>query len=128
MFPSHRILVGIFLAGGLGACARVLLTLLVDRHFHERFAFAGTLAVNLLGCLAIGSVAGLAAPAWVRMVFVGGFLGGFTTYSSFGLLSWDLLEHGRYGTLAAQIAIHLFGGIAGVYAGFALVRAFGLAK
>ena len=42
----------------------------------------------------------------------GGLLGGFTTYSAFGLLSWELLREGRVGAFSGQILIHLLGGIA----------------
>ncbi len=60
----------------------------------------GTLVVNVLGCLALGALAGFevragALPAALRAGVVVGFLGGFTTFSSFGLETVRLLEGGE---------------------------------
>lgn len=99
-----------FVAGGLGALLRVLLVPLVDRRLDAILPFAGTLAVNLLGCFAIGvgSVL-LGGPA--RLVVLGGLLGGFTTYSAFGLLGVELLTQGRTAAALAQLGGHLAGGL-----------------
>lgn len=120
-----RDLLLVFLAGGTGATLRVMLVPLVDRRLEHLLPFGGTLVVNLIGCFAIGL-----AMAWLpqgasRPIVLGGLLGGFTTYSAFGLLSWHLFDSGRHGTLALQMGLHVIIGIVGVWLGLKLGRGFG---
>lgn len=119
-------LVGVFVAGGVGAVARVLLSGRVEQALIERLPFAGTLVVNLIGCLLIGfAAASISATHW-RHVVLGGLLGGFTTYSAFALFSVTLAEQQRWGVLATQIGAHLVGGVVCVWAGFWIARMVGL--
>ena len=114
----------VFLLGGLGALCRVAFSGL----FPVRALPWATLTVNLVGCLAIGVLfvvveehRGLPTP-W-RMALVGGFLGGFTTFSAFGLETWELVQEGR--ALAAAFyagSSVLLGGL-GVAVGVAVARA-----
>jgi CrcB protein len=86
----------VFAFGGLGALGRVALLGLFPVHS----ALLGTLLVNVLGCLPIGvlfqwfEVRELLS-AEVRTGLVAGLLGGFTTFSAFGLELLELLEEGR---------------------------------
>lgn len=86
----------VFAFGGLGALARVALLGL----FPVRSALFGTLLVNALGCLAIGvlfewfETRELLSPE-ARTGLVAGLLGGFTTFSAFGIELLELLESGR---------------------------------
>jgi CrcB protein len=68
---------------------------------------AGTLAVNLIGALALGWLYGrIPEQAKHHPLYQGaatGFLGAFTTMSAFGLDSWLLLEGGRFGWAAIYI-------------------------
>jgi len=87
------------LGGGFGAACRYLLSGLLMRGATGGFPL-GTLTVNLIGCLLIGLWAGLAARhAWLngelRLLLVTGVLGGFTTFSAFGLESLQLLRRGE---------------------------------
>jgi CrcB protein len=119
-------LAGVFVAGGVGACLRVLLSGRVEQALVERLPYAGVLVVNLLGCLAIGiAAAAISATHW-RNIVLGGLLGGFTTYSAFALFTVDLLGQQRWGILATQILGHIVGGVACVWLGFALARVLGL--
>ena len=111
----------VFLFGGAGASLRVFLVGVIDRRLHQILPFAGTLVVNLIGCLAIGFFSAILPPPW-RPIVLGGLLGGFTTYSAFGLLSWDLLEEGRLGAASGQVLIHLIGGLLCVVLGLWLGR------
>jgi CrcB protein len=86
--------------------------------------------VNLGGCLAIGVLAGLVAshrvvmPPPMRVFIFVGILGGFTTFSSFGLDTFTLAEGGRYVPAAVNVAIQVVFGFALVAAGyFAAMRA-----
>jgi CrcB protein len=87
-----------------------------------------TLAINVAGCLAIGALAALAetrglfAGASRAFVFAG-VLGGFTTFSAFGLETFHLLRAGQAPAAAASVAMQLALGLGAVWAGDALVRA-----
>jgi CrcB protein len=116
-------------AGGfLGALLRYGLIGLVDRLLPITAFPYGTLAVNVLGCLAIGVLAGLAEArhlfgAEVRLFAMVGLLGGFTTFSSLGLEVFGMFRGGEaYGALA-NVAAHLALGLPAVWLGFALASA-----
>jgi CrcB protein len=121
-------LAGVFLAGGVGAVSRVLLSGRVEQALVERLPFAGVLVVNLIGCLAIGLAAAMISSDHWRNIVLGGLLGGFTTYSAFALFTVTLAEQQRWGPLAMQIVAHLVGGVACVWAGFWIARMLGLAS
>jgi CrcB protein len=85
----------------------------------------GTLAVNLIGCLAIGLTAGWLqasgnanATAW-RALLIAGVLGGFTTFSSFGMETVNMLRNGQMPMAAAYVLASNLGGVALAWAGFA---------
>ncbi len=88
----------------------------------------GTLAVNLVGCLLIGFLAGLAefrglfSPE-IRMFLLIGVLGGFTTFSTFGYETYQLLRDGQMHFAITNICMSVVLGILGVGAGFALAKA-----
>ena len=119
---------GLFAAGGCGVCLRHALAQAVDERVAQAFAGrglpnAGMLAVNLLGCLAIGALATALPAGPVRTIVVVGLLGGFTTYSSFALVTLELASGGRIPALGWQLGLHLLGGVAMVALGAWLVRA-----
>jgi CrcB protein len=114
------------IGGALGSIARHGVNHLVHvRWLTTRFPVA-TAVANLLGCLVIGLLAGLVAsgrlvmrPLWREFVLVG-VLGGFTTFSTFGLDTF-LLARTHSGTQAAvNVVIQVFGGLAGVSLGYYL--------
>ena len=115
-------LVWVFLAGGVGATLRVVLAGLVDARLSSRLPYAGTLVVNMIGCLAIGVAAVVLPAGTLRTTVVGGLLGGFTTYSAFALFSFELLRDERLGVLAVQIGLHLGLGVVCVALGMGLGR------
>ena len=114
--------------GALGSMARHAVNRAVQHHWPlERFPLA-TLAVNLAGCAAIGVLAGLIAGGrlpmrqpWREFVFVG-ILGGFTTFSTFGLDTITLVRAGDTGRAAANVAVQVAFGLAAVYVGLALAQ------
>jgi len=81
----------------------------------------GTLAVNMVGCLAIGLLAPGLIAAGVREDYrtavVVGLLGGFTTYSSFAWESHQLWTQGRPWAAASYVAASVVGGLALAFAG-----------
>jgi CrcB protein len=86
----------LFMGGGLGATLRFALATWVDQRLPVPFPW-GTLAVNAVGCFAIGVVATVAdehhllSPG-TRLFLVAGLLGGFTTFSTFALETFVLIE------------------------------------
>ncbi len=113
---------GLFAAGGLGACLRHVLALRIDASLGPTsLPYAGTLVVNLLGCLAIGALAAWLSPGPLRIIVLAGLLGGFTTYSTFALLTVELAGSGRWSPLGWQLGLHLIGGVVMVALGAALV-------
>lgn len=93
----------VMVVGALGCAARLWLSTLVDQRYGPAFPF-GTLAVNVIGCLIIGVFAGITRPDGgfvvspiVRQAVMVGFLGGFTTFSSFSLQTLYLMGDGEWG-------------------------------
>ena len=116
----------IAIAGALGSVARYLLAAGVQRVTapHTQVP-AGTLAVNLLGAFAIGIVMAVFAArgefdSRLRIAITVGFLGGFTTYSTFGYETFALLRDGEHLRAAANVGLHVVLGLAGVWLGYAL--------
>lgn len=89
----------------------------------------GTLFVNALGCLLIGLLAGLAESRGffaleARLFLLIGLLGGFTTFSAFGLESFELLRLGNWPMALGNVAAQIFVGLAAVWGGFLLAKLF----
>ena len=95
--------------GALGSVARYLLAGAVDSRLAllwPTFPW-GTLLVNVLGCALIGVAAGISDKPWVKPLVMIGILGGFTTFSSFGLQTVDLLHSGETAKALAYVALSL---------------------
>jgi fluoride exporter len=113
-------------AGASGTLARVALSTWVQRQTTSGLPF-GTAAVNLLGCFLFGLVFALASrhaqADTLRLVLLGGFMGAFTTFSSYMFDTLRLLQEGR--TLAALLNLGLQNGLglAGLMLGIGLGRA-----
>ncbi len=114
---------GVALAGGAGACARLLIDAAVSVRTRGVLPL-GTLAVNLSGALLLGLLVGLAPGGDVRDVAGTGLLGGYTTFSTWMFESHRLAEDGRgaaaLGNLAGSLALGLAGAAAGRALGGAL--------
>ena len=122
---NHILLVAI--GGALGSSARYLTGQAALRLFGPGFPW-GTLAVNVVGSLAIGVFAELITRRFdgspeLRMFVVTGILGGFTTFSAFSLEVTAMMERGDHMTAAAYVLLSLVLSVAAVFAGLALVRA-----
>ncbi len=111
--------------GFLGALARYGLGGFVQRQLPPTAFPYGTLAVNLLGCLLIGVIAGLAETRQLlgqefRAFALIGLLGGFTTFSTFGYETFAMLRAEEYVRAASNIGMHVALGVALVWLGYAL--------
>ena len=117
--------IAVALGGALGSVARHTMNRFVSQQLtHAVPAATGT--VNLVGCLIAGLITGLVVSGQIRMgmtartfVFVG-ILGGFTTFSAFGLDTFTLIHEGRPIAAFANVLVQSAGGIAGVALGYAL--------
>jgi CrcB protein len=98
--PSLFAFLFVFLGGGLGSVARFFLSTLAMRYFGGGFP-VGTLAVNVVGSLFIGVIVALAGKSAgilsdnARFFLAVGFCGGFTTFSTFSLETFTILQEGR---------------------------------
>ncbi|NLV25131.1 MAG: fluoride efflux transporter CrcB [Deltaproteobacteria bacterium] len=120
----HISLVGF--GGMFGSVLRYLVGGWVQHHLFQAGTFPfGTLAVNICGCFLIGAGSGmmeirhLLTPE-LRLLLMVGFLGGFTTFSTFGLESWILIRDGSLLRAAANIVFQVFAGLAAVWLGYSL--------
>ena len=82
----------------------------------------GTLAVNVIGCFLIGVLAGLAATRTVigvdtRAFLMLGVLGGFTTFSAFGLETIEIIRRGDFFVGVTNVALQVTFGLVAVWAG-----------
>jgi CrcB protein len=118
--------------GALGSCARWWLGGWVQRRAAAASGAlplfpAGTLAVNLLGCLLVGFLVALAEERGafdplVRVFLLVGVLGGFTTFSTFGFETVALARDGNWLLAATNVAASVGGGLAGVWMGLVAAR------
>ena len=116
--------------GGLGSVLRFALASFAQRHTApittRCFGYAlpaGTLAVNLVGCLLIGGLAALfirheLPHEQYRLALTVGVLGGFTTFSAFGLDTFVLIQRGHWGFALLNVAVSCVAGTAAVALGF----------
>jgi len=117
-------------AGGfLGAIARYSVGGYVNG-LLERFGFHyGTMFVNIVGCLLIGLISGLAESkeiltAEIRMLVIVGFLGAFTTFSAFGLETFRLIDNAMVLKAFLNVAGQVVFGLLAVWFGIVLSRLF----
>ncbi|GHC50039.1 fluoride efflux transporter CrcB [Roseibacillus persicicus] len=112
----------VFLGGGLGAVARFTLTKAISDWAGIRFPW-GILTCNLLGCFLIGLAAGHAsksAPDWFGPLLIVGFLGGFTTFSTFSNDSLSLIRSGEASLGLINILASVIPGVLAVWLGLRL--------
>ena len=117
----------IALGGGFGSALRYLVSKFIIRFAHGAWMFAGTMTVNIVGSLLIGLLSG-----WMlshqpdnqafRLLFIVGFCGGFTTFSTFAFENLRLIEQQQWVLLAFYIIGSIVLGVAAVWFGMRLVR------
>ena len=122
---QKTVLIGI--AGLIGTLARYWLSGLVARHYGETFPW-GTILVNVIGCFLAGSVFYLSEERFllnpiVRSAVLIGLLGGFTTFSSFGLQTFTLMRDGHFALATVNLTVSNLLGLAMVWVGYSLPKA-----
>lgn len=116
---SAPVVIAAALVGGAGAIARFLLDGAVSQRLRRDFPY-GTLAVNVSGSFALGLLSGAAVAPDALAVAGTGFLGGYTTFSTWMLESHRLEEDGRRWHGGLNIGVSLFLGVTAAWAGRAL--------
>lgn len=112
----------IFIGGGIGAVLRYGAALLAGRCFGT--ALPGTLAVNVLGCLVMGALCGLAQSRVgclseeARLFLTTGLLGALTTFSTLNMELFALLRSGRLTCALVYLGVSLSLGLLATAAGY----------
>jgi len=117
----------IALGGLVGTLFRYWLSGGVARQYGETFPW-GTMVVNLVGCFLAGVVFYVTEERFLlsptlRTVLLIGFLGGFTTFSSYGLQTFTLLRDGEFGLATLNVAASNVLGLFMVWTGYVVSRA-----
>ncbi len=113
--------------GFIGAVFRYLISVFAQSQFPDSKFPYGTVAVNLIGCLLIGFIAGLfelkswGNPQFRLFIFVG-ILGGFTTFSTFSHETFLLWENGKLLMSLLNMGVQVILGLAFVWVGYQLTR------
>ncbi len=115
----------IALGGAIGSVARYLMGRAVQGALHLEFPI-GTFAVNVVGCLAIGVLAKFFLHSQtelpLRATLMIGFCGGFTTFSTFSLETFALMQGGEWGKATAYVVLSALVCVGATAAGFAMGR------
>lgn len=96
-----QFIVAVAVGGSIGSVARYLVALGSNRIFGTNFSW-GIFIINVTGSFLIGALVGLFATRWdlphaVRIFLTVGICGGYTTFSTFSLDSYYLMERGELG-------------------------------
>jgi CrcB protein len=122
---KHLVLVAT--GGALGAIARWRLGALILHHTADwRFPLS-TALVNVIGCLVAGALGGLVVKRDLfspeaRLFLFTGLLGGFTTFSAFGVDTVYLLRRREYAVALAYVLVSVVAGILGLWLAMSAVR------
>ena len=125
-------LILVFVGGGIGSVLRYSTGLMIGRwtptdaqtpHWLSMYPVA-TLLVNLIGCGLIGLAWGLLGDPEegneaLRVALIVGVLGGFTTFSSFGWETIDLMNNGKAGTAMIYVSLSVCVGLFAAWSGHA---------
>jgi len=114
------------IGGGIGSMMRFLTSRFTARLVAAQWLFLGTLAANLIGCFLIGILSG-----WMlshmpdnqpfRLLFIVGFCGGYTTFSTFAFENYRLIEMNQWGILLLYLLASIVLGIIAVWLGMKIV-------
>lgn len=114
------------LGGSAGSILRYLTSVFVQKYFQSAFPFA-TFTANILGCLLIGFLIGTfekheVVQTDLRLLFITGFCGGYTTFSAFAAENVQLLQSGNTTTAFIYIGISIVICLLAVWSGMAISK------
>lgn len=124
---NTALIAAVAVGGALGSIARYLVAIGVGRAFGTSFPW-GILIINVSGSALIGAFIGLFALRWnlpetARVFLTVGICGGYTTFSTFSLDAWYLIERGQAWSAVAYIAGSVVLSIGALIGAMQLVRA-----
>lgn len=124
--PAMRLASLLAIAGALGALSRFYLSGWVEKMLGTDFSW-GTLAVNLIGCFLLGLLMTVGAEAVgmakeYRQAVTIGFLGAFTTFSTFGYETVRWLESGAVVTAITYVCASVVLGVLAAWGGVGMGR------
>ncbi|MDA7921238.1 fluoride efflux transporter CrcB [Verrucomicrobiales bacterium] len=123
-----KTIVALILGGSFGAISRWGLHIWIDNKTSQTPFPWGILTVNTVGCFLFGFLFALAeSKGWfsevTRLAIFTGFLGSFTTFSTFSWNTLSLLRDGQAGLAAGNIGASVCLSMLGVWLGFVLAKA-----
>ena len=115
------------MGGFAGSICRYIVSDLSQRLFNNPFFPYGTLTVNVIGCLFIGILGGLSETRQIftpeiRALILIGFLGGFTTFSTFGYEIFTVARDGQFASALTNLMLHIILGFGSVWLGFSMSK------
>jgi CrcB protein len=115
------------MGGFAGSICRYIVSDLSHRLFSDPFFPYGTIIVNVMGCLFIGLLGGLSETRQIftpeiRALILIGFLGGFTTFSTFGYEIFMVARDGQFVAALTNLVLHLILGFCSVWFGFSMSK------
>lgn len=123
-----RNLLFIAIGGAIGSVLRYLTSVWTIKLIGQNWFFSGTTAANIIGCFLIGIIATLLQEKGlmentIKLFLIVGFLGGFTTFSSFGLEGYEVAAVSLQKGLI-YMGFQIVSGIAAVWAGISIIKWF----
>jgi len=114
--------VWVFVGSGFGGCMRYLLSNWIGR--TAQFPIS-TLIINVLACLIAGFLASrlgvyVLGNMDMRLLLITGFCGGFSTFSAFGIETFELIHKGFWYSAFAYLMLSMIAGVLGVLIGMKL--------
>lgn len=124
---SPQLIAAVALGGAIGSVTRYLVGIGSGRLFGMAFPW-GTLIINVTGSFLIGAFIGLFATRWnlshtVRVFLTVGICGGYTTFSTFSLDAFYLMERGELLSSATYMVASVVLSVVALVAAIHLVRA-----
>lgn len=124
---TPQLVIAVAAGGALGSVARYLVGVGSGKLFGTDFPW-GTLIINVTGSFLIGAFVGLLAAKWelsqaMRIFLTVGICGGYTTFSTFSLDTYYLIERGQTLASSAYMAASVVLSVGALIAALRLVRA-----
>ncbi len=121
-------ILAVAVGGAFGATARYLINISPLQSLFEKFPFH-TFFINVLGSFLIGFFLIIFTDKWtvsdnLKLAIIVGFLGAFTTFSTFELEIWELIKESQYISAFAYLFLSVLVGFIGVIAGISLAKRF----
>lgn len=111
----------VFIGGGIGAAVRYIVGI-VFLHTLKTNLPAATFCVNIIGCIILGFlyvyfIEKTQIPSAVKFALTAGFCGGLTTFSTFSLEIFEMLQNNQFITVFLYILFSVIIGVIGIFLG-----------